>query len=69
MPDSSKKVAFVYTNYRGERGRRVVTPEKIYFGTAPPWHPEETWLMEAYDHERGAVRTFDMSKIELWGKA
>lgn len=55
-----------YTNYRGERGIRTVLPGLIYFGSAPPRHPGPEWLMEAWDHEKEAARTFAMKDIHSW---
>lgn len=57
-----------YTNYRGERGVRLIQPERIWFG-ATEWHPSPQWLLEAYDLEKSASRTFAMLDIHSWQPA
>ena len=51
-----------YTNWRGERGERTVTPIVWHFG-ANQWHPEPQWLMDALDHDKGERRTFAVAAI------
>jgi predicted DNA-binding transcriptional regulator YafY len=56
-----------YTNHRGERRIRHVLPLGIEHRAAPPWHPEEQWLMLAFDVERDEpARWFAMSGIHSW---
>lgn len=57
-----------YTNHRGERGNRVILPLRIWFGSTP-WHPTNTWLLEALDLAKGQKRDFDMACIHSWRKA
>jgi predicted DNA-binding transcriptional regulator YafY len=54
-----------YVNYRGERSERLVEPAQIYFGSNE-WHPEPQWLMDAWDHQKQAYRTFAMKDIHSW---
>jgi predicted DNA-binding transcriptional regulator YafY len=55
-----------YTNWRGERRQRVVTPRKIVW-SYNRWHPKQQWLLEAYDVEGDDVlKTFAMSNIHSW---
>ncbi|MEU0766737.1 DUF1653 domain-containing protein [Streptomyces albogriseolus] len=54
-----------YTNHRGERGVRTVRPYRVWFGQTS-WHPEEEWLLEAYDRDRQAVRNFSLRWIHDW---
>lgn len=56
-----------YTNWRGERRERTVTPISIVFGPTE-WHPEPQWLLEAIDSEKG-LRRFAMANIHSWRKA
>ena len=60
-----KAVVIDYTNYRGERSKRLVNPVRIYFGSNQ-WHEDPQWLMEAYDHEKEANRDFAMKDIHKW---
>lgn len=53
-----------YTNYRGEYSRRKIVPARVWFGSTE-WHPEEQWLLEAYDVEKGAVRDFALRDVVL----
>lgn len=53
-------VRFRYTNHRGESEEREVTPIRVRFGTSPH-HNDPSWLMDAYDHNRRAVRSFLLS--------
>jgi len=61
----SKPVTIDYTNYRGERGVRIIYPEKVFWGRNE-WHPIDQWLMEAFDVEKNALRTFAMKDIHGW---
>ena len=60
-----KKVTMVYTNYKGKTSVRHVVPKEIYFGQTD-WHPENQWLMSAYDIDKAADRTFAMKDIRAW---
>lgn len=51
-----------YTNYRGERSVRRVIPQRVWYGTTP-WHPDEGWLLEAYDVDKQAQRDFALCSI------
>lgn len=52
-----------YTNWRGERSVRRVTPIRWAFEACKPWYPNTCWLMYAYDEDRKANRVFEMSTI------
>lgn len=65
MSDEEKKVKIVYTNYKGETGERHILPKSIYFDSNE-WHKEPQWLLEAYDTEKNAMRTFAMKDIASW---
>ena len=57
-----------YTNYRGETTVRQIVPVRIRFG-ASEWHPAEQWLMDAYDIDRQAERSFALADIRDWNVA
>lgn len=61
-------VEMIYTNWRGEKAARRIIPIRLFFG-ATEWHPEEQWLLEAYDLEKQAMRAFAMKQIEQWQAA
>lgn len=59
------EVTIDYTNYKGERRERRIVPERIYWGSTEH-HPSRQWLLDAYDVEKDAARTFAMSNIHSW---
>lgn len=61
----SELVEIEYTNYRGERGRRVIDPLRIYFGSTE-WHIEKQWLLRARDVAKNEMRDFAMKDIHDW---
>lgn len=63
--DPRKAIGIVYRNYRGETARRQVVPERVWFG-ATEWHPEEQWLLDAIDIEKGAKRSFALRDIQSY---
>ncbi len=64
----SNAIILDYTNYRGERSRRTVTPINIHFGSNE-WHPEPQWLLLAMDHDKGNTRLFAVKDIHSWTPA
>jgi predicted DNA-binding transcriptional regulator YafY len=54
-----------YTNYRGRRSGRVVFPLHIWFGS-DEYHADPQWLLDAFDVEKGAMRTFAMKDVHSW---
>ncbi len=58
-------VAIDYTNYRGERSTRRVRPRRLYYGQTMH-HPELQYLMDAWDFDKDAERTFAMKDIHSW---
>lgn len=64
-PDVAAAVRFDYINYRGERAIRTVIPERCYLGEVT-WHPGEQWILDAFDVEKGAIRSFAIADIQRW---
>lgn len=55
-----------YTNWRGETARRTIIPIRMWWG-ATEWHPEEQWILTAWDVEKDAARDFawqDMRPVQ-----
>lgn len=55
-----------YTNWRGETARRVIIPIRMWWGSTE-WHPQEQWMLTAWDVEKDAVRDFawqDMRPVQ-----
>lgn len=63
--DEQKIVRIEYTNWRGETAIRKIIPLRVVF-MATDWHPEEQWLLEAYDCDKGAERSFAMKDVKRW---
>lgn len=62
---TEEQVTIVYTNYKGETAVRRIVPEKIWFG-ATEWHPEPQWLLDAFDSDKQATRSFALKDITRW---
>lgn len=60
-----RKVTLDYTNHRGERAMRTVTPASVDFGTTE-WHPEPGLMIQCYDHDKAAVRVYSWSGVHSW---
>ena len=63
-PDS-RLVRIDYTNWKGERQQRTIHPLNMFWGSNE-WHPQPQWLIEAFDLEKKAVRTFAANKVHGW---
>ncbi|MDI9408721.1 MAG: hypothetical protein QM523_05695 [Candidatus Pacebacteria bacterium] len=63
--EQSKLVSIDYTNYRGERSFRKIIPVMVRYGSTD-WHPEPQWLLDAFDVEKEAERSFALKDIHQW---
>lgn len=61
----NKKVIIDYTNWKGERSLRTITPRMMYWGSTN-YHQETQWLLNAFDVEKQVERTFAMRDIHSW---
>lgn len=58
-------IQFDYVNWQGVKATRKAEVQSFHYG-ATEYHPEEQWLMSAWDSEKQANRVFaikDMEKI------
>ena len=55
-------VEILYTSHRGETGIRRFRPYSLYYGVSEH-HPEEQWLMEGWDEDKKAVRTYALKDM------
>lgn len=62
---TSETVRILYTNYRGETAIRRIRPLQLRFA-ATEWHPEPQWLLDAFDYDRDAERSFAMIDVRAW---
>jgi predicted DNA-binding transcriptional regulator YafY len=53
----NRSIRFGYVNWRGEFAMRTVTPVHIFWG-ATKYHPQPGWMLEAFDHDKQALRSF-----------
>ena len=60
-----KVVEIDYTNWRGERRKRLIRPTGRLDFENTQWHSETQWLLEAID-EDGKIKQFAMKDIHSW---
>ncbi len=53
----------LYVNYKGEEAWRDVVTLSLYWGSTQ-WHTEPQMLLEVYDYDRKAHRTFAVKDIK-----
>lgn len=61
-PCEAVVLRFLYRNYKGKYSDRIVTEPQIWFGHTE-WHPEDCYLMHAFDIEKGEYRDFKVQDI------
>ena len=61
----TRQVRIDYTNWKGERGVRVIVPYSIVFDSND-FHKDKQWLLEAFDTSKNAMRTFAMKDVHSW---
>lgn len=65
VPYHQMNVEIDYTNWRGERRKRVISPMKLTWGFTE-WHPANQWLLLAMDCEDRKTKEFAMKDIHSW---
>jgi len=55
-------VRIVYTNYKGETSERTIIPRRMWLGETQ-WHPGTQWLLDAFDLDKQADRSFAVRDI------
>ena len=63
----NKIVRILYKNYKGEIAYRKIIPKSIDF-ISTNWHPEEQWILTAFDIDKNADRGFAVIDIKEWVK-
>lgn len=58
-------VVIDYTNHRGERSERKISPQAIYWDENSQWHAPG-WVLRAFCHDRGTIREFALRDIHSW---
>lgn len=64
----SRIVIIDYTNWKGERRKRLVDPIGMIYGRNE-WHVDDQWLLLAWDVEKDESRQFAMKDIHAWEPA
>lgn len=54
-----------YVNWKGERALRRIVPVELWFGCTE-YHPENQWLLKAWDERKEALRDFALSGVREW---
>lgn len=57
-----QQTVFEYINHKGIKSARDVIPMSLYFGSTD-FHPENQWLIVAYDLDKHRERTFALKYI------
>jgi len=63
-PFFDRKIKVMYTNYRGVKALRTITPKRIAYGRTA-FHTEPQWLLECYDHNREGPRTYALKDCDF----
>lgn len=66
--DVYRFLQFVYKNYKGEVGERLVIPVGHWYGSTE-WHPTPQFLLKAFDVRKSAYRDFALNDVLFWGSA
>ena len=64
-PFADKVVVVDYTNYRGDRAWRLLSPHNFTFAKTQ-YHPRDQFLFAAFDLIKGEERTFAMEGVHAW---
>ncbi len=65
--DESQSVNILYRNWKGRVAVRRIIPIEMRF-ESNQWHPEEQWILHAYDIDEKDERGFACLSILAWYK-
>jgi hypothetical protein len=51
-----------YKNWKGEVGIRTIIPKLVYYGRTD-YHPQNQWLLDVWDVDKNAPRTYALMDI------
>jgi predicted DNA-binding transcriptional regulator YafY len=59
-------LCIVYTNWRGVTSQRYITPinGSLRWHEGDKFHPKPQWVIDAWDHDKRAIRTFTLLDIQ-----
>ena len=61
----NQRVIILYTNWKGDTSYRNIVPKSVEFKSTE-WHPEEQWILNAFDVDKQADRGFALKDIKEW---
>lgn len=61
----NQKVKILYKNWKGVTSYRNIVPKSVEFKSTE-WHPEEQWILNAFDIDKQADRAFAVKDIKEW---
>ena len=61
----NQKVKILYKNWKGVTSYRNIVPKSVEFKSTE-WHPEEQWILNAFDVDKQADRAFAVKDIKEW---
>jgi hypothetical protein len=59
-------ISVIYTNYRGETSKRRIIPMGKPFIGSTDYHPKPQYLLEVWDLDKQANRTYALADIKSW---
>ena len=62
--DKERTLHVTYKNWRGEVEQRKLLPIRMWWGHTE-WHPEDQWLLTAFDVDKERVRDFALKDIQF----
>jgi hypothetical protein len=63
----AQTIYILYTNWEGKTAVRHIFPIKMWFGHTE-WHPDDQWLLTAWDLDKDAERTYAKADIHQWSQ-
>ena len=63
--EEKQVVKILYTNWKGETAYRNIIPKNIEFKSTE-WHKQEQWILNAFDVDKQADRSFAVKDIREW---
>lgn len=62
--DVHSPILIIYTNWKGSKRKRRLSPTGQTFFEGNEWHKIPTWLFECIDHDDGKVKRFAFIGID-----
>ncbi|MDE2095729.1 MAG: hypothetical protein KGL39_00600 [Patescibacteria group bacterium] len=66
MGNDIQQLRILYTNWKGETGWQLIQPPFHIHFASNDFHTEKQWLLDAFDVERQARRSFTLRGVHRW---